>query len=99
MKDSQLKASNVIPEMVHPLGKHWKQPDRNKIEIDDTHALMELNTFHELLEYSTNMPTGVYIGKMWKRELVRGKWELGWFSKCDEEGFFLNNNYRHILIS
>ena len=69
----------MIPDMIHPLGKYWKQPDREDIIIDDTHALMNKYSFHSLHEYRTSIPTGVYAGKMWKT-IVNGNWFLMWFS-------------------
>lgn len=85
----------VIPAMVDPLGAHWNQPDRNRIAIDSTHALMDEATFLSLAEYSTSYPSGVYEGKMWKAK-CRGKWWLRWY------GYSVNpdccsNNQREIL--
>ena len=51
--------------MTDPMGRHWRQPPRERILIDDTHALMDLATFEQLSEYSCTIPTGVYPGKMW----------------------------------
>lgn len=69
--------SKVIPEMTHPLGKHWDQPDRSRILIDDSHALMTKADFNELADYSWSQPSGVYDGKMWKstgRDATYLKW-------------------------
>ena len=63
----------MIPAITDPLGRHWDQPDPGRILVDDTHALMAPATFQQLREYSTTVPTGVYDGKMWRRQaLVRG---------------------------
>ena len=96
-----------IPEMTDPIGKHWAQPPRSSIEVDATHALMERWVFEALHEYSTSFPTGVYVGKMWKRavqeygpqgRIVRtGEWELVWFGHHGRPNT-CSNNYRKILI-
>lgn len=57
----------VIPPMTDPHGRHWNQPKREAILVDDHHALMTHATFEELLEYSGTIPTGCYEGKMWRR--------------------------------
>jgi hypothetical protein len=59
-------AIDSIPEMADPLGKHWHQPDRSLIKIDESFARMDINTFNKLPEYSRTLPSGVYEGKMWK---------------------------------
>lgn len=80
----------TIPEMTHPFGQHWDQPDRSEILLDDTHALMTVKTFKGLHEYSASQPSGVYEGKMWRRHdgafdyefIARGGkpvWQLCWF--------------------
>ena len=89
--------NNSIPLITNPLGKYWQQPKVSEIEIDDTHALMEKWAFDLLLEYSSSIPSGVYVGKMWKRKRKNGEWLLVWFSKGDDAGTYLNNNYRIIL--
>lgn len=87
---------NNIPEITNPLGKYWQQPDHKNFLISYKYVLMTNKEFKELLEYSTSIPSGTYIGKMWK--MNRGdKWYLAWFSEC-EDPKFLNNNYREILI-
>lgn len=76
--------NTIIPDMVHPFGKYWEQPDKSKILIDDKHALMSRHTLEELKEYSTTIPTGAYEGKMWKACLYTGNgkemdWYLRWY--------------------
>ena len=88
---------NIIPPMTDRLSQYWQQPKVSEIEIDDTHALMEKWAFRLLLEYSSSTPSGVYIGKMWKGRYKTGEWYLAWFSKGDDAGTYLNNNYRIIL--
>jgi len=69
---------NQIPPMTDPLGRFWKQPDREEILIDDNDALMTLAAFNKLADYSWSSPTGVYDGKMWKSK-IDGQWFLKWF--------------------
>lgn len=87
---------NNIPVITNPLGKVWKQPDTKNILISYKYAAMFESDFNKLLEYSSSIPSGVYIGKMWK--MKRGEtWYLAWFSECEDPNY-VNNNYREILI-
>lgn len=76
--------------MTHVLSKNWDQPSTSGILVDDTHALMSHSTFSKLKDYSATYPTGVYEGKMWKRNdgsfdhtfLEKGGvpvWKLMWY--------------------
>lgn len=58
-----------IPPISDPLGKYWDQPCRSKILIDDKIALMDRQTFRDLMAYDTSIPSGVYVGKMWSRTI------------------------------
>lgn len=87
----------IIPEMTDPMGKHWSQPDRNGIDIDDTHALMSESQIAELKDYSRSIPTGAYEGKMWKfKDSLNGKWSLCWYGESEGPGM-LSFNQRIIL--
>ena len=88
--------NNIIPIITDPLGKSWDQPKIENILIDDKNALMEENDFKELHEYSCSVPTGVYVGKMWKSR-INEKWYLRWFSE-HENPEFVSNNVREIII-
>lgn len=68
-----MNGEQIIPPITDPLGKHWQQPHRRFIELDNTHALMSEQTFKGLKEYSTSIPTGRYEGKMWKG-FTKGEW-------------------------
>lgn len=74
-----MNGEQIIPPITDPLGKHWQQPHRRFIELDNTHALMSEQTFKGLKEYSTSIPTGRYEGKMWKG-FTKGEWYLVWFA-------------------
>ena len=94
--------NNTIPEITDPMGRHWKQPSKDEILIDDTHALMPQNVFERLSDYSCTMPSGVYAGKMWRRrhdfyDPSKG-WMLCWFGHDPEPGF-CSNNFRDILTT
>ena len=98
---------NIIPEMTNPLGQHWKQPDRNKIAIDDHHALLTKADFAMLPEYSGSIPSGVYPGKMWKRldglfnsavDPRDHRWLFCWFGIGIDKGR-CSINFRPVLIA
>lgn len=61
---------NIIPPMMHPWGKVWKQPDRNNLVLDDKYAMMHRRDFEMLPDYTDSEPTGKYNGKMWKAQYV-----------------------------
>lgn len=85
-----------IPPITDPLGKHWQQPDPREILIDDDHALMTRATFEQLLEYSTSIPSGKYIGKMFKSRRF-GCWYLRWYDH-DPDPTILFIECRTILL-
>ena len=88
---------NIIPLMLDPSGKHWEQPKREEIEIDDTHVLMSKSTFYKLHDYSRSQPTGVYHGKMWKSQGKGNIWYLRWFG-VSKNPDLCSNNVREIII-
>ena len=57
---------SAIPDMTDPLGKYWEQPNREDIAVDHSHAVMSMETFKKLKDYSRSQPTGTYPGKMWR---------------------------------
>src|ERR1043165_9759166 len=93
----RVSMTDEIPPITHPLGEHWRQPDRSRILIDETHAVMDQATFDDLSEYSTSFPSGVYEGKMWKQNLTVYRtlrspdvdpcafpdWRLVWYGYAD----------------
>lgn len=96
---------HVIPPITEPMGRHWRQPDRRRITIDATHALLTQSDFELLGEYSCSTPTGVYPGKMWKRDNNAYRtprrdpeWWLVWFGLSSKGDDWCSNNYRRILI-
>lgn len=89
--------NNVIPAMTDPLGRHWRQPNRDEILVDDTHALMTPSAMARLSEYSSSIPSGVYPGKMWKAQFG-GQWFLRWFGEVPNRPDLCSNNQRLILV-
>jgi hypothetical protein len=87
-----------IPPMTDPLGRHWRQPDRHELLLDDQHAVMTRQSFDQLAEYSTTIPTGVYPGKMWKAISGDGTAYLRWFGIVPGRDDLCSNNQRCILI-
>lgn len=86
-----------IPPMTDPMGAAWRQPKRESIEVDDTHAMMSRETFDTLPEYNWSIPTGVYEGKMWKRLKGAAHWWLCWYGP-DPDPTKMAINYRDIII-
>jgi hypothetical protein len=88
----------MIPPITHPLGQNWIQPNPSSILLDDTHALISKSDFDLLRNYSHSIPSGVYEGKMWKRQNESGEWFLAWFDKHPDPTRCLIRA-RHILIA
>ena len=70
-------------------------PKRGICIVDDETAIMDRVYFEEMAEYSCSMPTGVFLGKRWKRDdtaynHLRGKppepphWVMGEYVKSDD---------------
>ena len=77
----------MIPPITDPMGRHWDQPPREDILVDDEHAVMTASTFTALLEYSSSIPSGVYDGKMWRRHDYGDCLDLlMWFGPSDDPG-------------
>jgi hypothetical protein len=70
--------------------------------LDQTHAVMEQAEFDALDEYSCSEPTGVVIGKMWKRGEPyvgqRTNWFLGSYEANPADATTALVRYRRILI-
>lgn len=90
--------ANAIPPITDPLGRHWRQPSRSNVAVDDTHAVMTQRSFNLLPEYSSSMPTGVYPGKMWKLITREGVPYLCWYGIVEGRDDLCSNNNRQILI-
>ncbi|KKK97679.1 hypothetical protein LCGC14_2650360, partial [marine sediment metagenome] len=61
-----------LPQMTHPLSRHWNQPPADQMAVYDDIAIMDQSALGLLPEYSTSIPTGVYEGKMWKSRQGHG---------------------------
>jgi hypothetical protein len=65
----------------------WKEfIETHKIEVGDARAIVSLNTFEALGDYSCTVPSGTVVGKVWKRHVPlgrRGQWWFGQFSRSE----------------
>jgi len=72
------------------------------ILTDDTHALMNRPDFDALPEYSCSVPTGVVIGKRWKRGEPyvgpRDTWFLGEYVEVPGRPDLARILFREIVI-
>jgi hypothetical protein len=107
---ARVESLEAIPPMTDPMGKHWGQPERREILVDETHAVMTSRTFRALHEYSSSQPTGVYDGKMWKRHdgvydcEFRSSggiptWLLCWYGPSSKGPGWCQTNTRIILLT
>jgi hypothetical protein len=86
---------SVIPPITHPDGlRYWEQPAVDEIAIDEHSAIMTEATFKKLLNYERLNPSGVYVGKMWRRG---AEW-LCWHSQSRREECLLLNSRRIIVV-
>jgi len=93
----------MIPEMTHPLGKHWDQPKLQDISFSLLCAYMSYKDFNLLKTYQTSTPTGVYEGKMWKclkrtNNYGKPKWLLCYYEKlgppdCSGQQLYIIKSY------
>lgn len=88
---------NTIPDIVDSLGKHWSQPNKSLIEVKSQWALMPQVVLDQLPEYSSSVPSGVYVGKMWKRDDGEGGWWLCWYGEHSDPDT-CSINKRRILV-
>lgn len=74
----------------------------HEIVRDETHALMDKATFDRLNEYSSTLPTGPSVGRVWKRRVPWRTdwplicWQLGEVVAKDEELTYFE--WREILV-
>lgn len=73
----------TIPPITCPTEKYWRQPKLSSITVDDVNAIMSLNSFYDLYNYSDTRPIGIYEGKMWKSK-IGNDWYLEWYKNHDE---------------
>lgn len=94
------------PCLDSPYGPNaWRQPARESILIDDVHAVMTRDTFEQLAEYSSTIPSGAYPGKLWRR--ANGKhdprhqgepvWMLCWYGPHADPSK-VSINYRTVIL-
>lgn len=80
--------------MTDPLGKYWDAPDRSEISMSLAFAWMTKRSFDKLHTYQSSIPTGEYIGKMWKKQDRRGRWMLVYYDVDPEPGFLSIKYFR-----
>jgi len=73
-----------LPQMTHPLSRHWHQPSADEMAVYDDIAIMDRSALQRLPEYSTTIPTGAYEGKMWRRANGPDKWFLCWYGPSED---------------
>lgn len=86
-----------LPPMTDPLGRYWKQPRPHEIVLDNTHALVSADAFRRLSEYSSTVPTGVYVGKAW-RSYYAGAWFLRWYDAHPTDADLCSIETRELLV-
>lgn len=69
---------------------------RTEYLTDDKTAILTLDQFIDLPEYSMSIPTGVFIGKVWKRK-ERGKWYFGCFEE-HENPDLVSTVFRQLIV-
>ncbi|RYF78885.1 MAG: hypothetical protein EOO39_00255 [Cytophagaceae bacterium] len=77
---------NHIPIMTDPMGRYWDQPQREEIYVQHGKAYMSAAAAKKLQTYSHSFPSGVYVGKMWKRVMYNGDAYLLWFRHKTQPG-------------
>lgn len=86
-----------IPKMTDPLGRHWKQPKdlRDRVGLFFEHVTISEEDFYALSNYESSKPSGVYPGKVWRRNNM-----LCWYgpTKTDARGEYCNAVFRRALL-
>lgn len=90
-------SEHQIPPITDPLGRHWQQPPRERVLVDDTHAIMSRDDFNLVPVYQASLPSGTYAGKMWRKEF-RGEWWLGWYGEVVNAGTQIAVYWRRLLV-
>lgn len=77
----------------------WPQPNPAFWDFDTVadHVIMPLAAFKMLARYDTTMPSGVYNGKMWKRN-EGGTDLLVWYGRAPGKPDMCSINFRTILL-
>ena len=90
---------NIIPDMVDPLGKHWRQPkDIQFALMDDTHVLLTPAQWFGLSHYDRSMPSGTYAGKCWGWNGPQGERGLFWYGDDSHDEQFMVIHRREVII-
>lgn len=81
----------MIPEMTDPLSKYWTQPDCSEVTLIGKNAYMSKEAAKKLSRYDTSLPTGTYVGKMW-----RTKKKLAWYDHVEGDQMIIE--WRDLFI-
>ncbi len=78
---------NAIPEMIHPMGKHWTQPkDIRSAQMDEVYVRLTEKQVAQLPVYDSSYPSGCYDGKCWLRHGEGHVQWLCWYHPHAEPG-------------
>jgi hypothetical protein len=91
--------ANPIPPITDDMGKNWRQPPSNLMDFDAVpgYVIMSQAEFKMLARYDTTMPSGVYPGKMWKRD-EGGVDLLVWFGIVPDKPDVCSIEHRTIML-
>lgn len=92
-----MTTTSIIPPITDPLGRHWNQPSREEIAVDEKHAVLSRKTLEKLMNYSHTYPSGTYEGKMWRLVTDDGVNVLCWYVQHADPSK-LTVKYREILL-
>ena len=73
--------TNEIPPITESRGAYWDQPPRERILVDDHHAIISDSDWDALHHYDISIPTGTYTGKIWGRSLPDGRRFVCWYGE------------------
>ncbi len=91
-----------IPPMTNKLGRHWDQPSRDLIVVDEKYALMSTQTWDCLHRYDCSVPSGVYAGKMWSSQhgsLRQLHWYGLSYGVAGRQGDYCDIHTREVLFA
>lgn len=98
LNKSVRRIPSPVPEINHPLGKNWNNPNTDNLKFFQTVSggSMFVNIgedeMKKMLRYDFSLPSGVYDGKMW----LRGEF-VAWFSQCPGKEDSCNINLAKII--
>ncbi len=69
------------PDITDEMGKHWEQPSKDEMIFYEDHVVMTLRSQEKLGTYDFSLPSGTYVGKMWKTKWLNyfNRYKLCWY--------------------